>query len=753
MKHKSLSIRLEYQKRILYETTSSEITGTLSIGRAEDCTWRIPVEDSLASGHHAAITLKKNRLCLCDTGSRNGIFIKGERVSERILQPGDAIAVGDCLLMVEKVESHSDSRVSRIQLLSGADAEKIFRLENRHYVIGSAPGCDIPLMNQLVSRKHAEIDVRNDGCWITDSGGKNGTLVNGMKLKTGTERLLKDSDIISIAQFDLKYLDRAVTHMQSRLWHSALVVVLTAIVVFAGYYVYVRLNPSAFDLLKQARSAAARCDFARAEALLKNARVSRGAEDCRLRGDELSRDIDAWRDTNRQWQEVRIQLANAKWTEAAYTLGAIDPTRLNLWNWNDADAVEARRQAGLAKQLLDAFLTTRTVSSNDGCPFEVLRDRTTELDAILSKSVKSKLDFLDPLNAQAATLVGELQSEIQANDKIEAIVARLKEAPVPYDAIITELEAVGRNSRGNLRARTEKLVLPVIALSKSAEQLRTAAQRIADMDFRENLITDLALPPLEQCTVNPHIANLRREQSEVFENLHDTTARLDRLCDALQRCGITTKPEIPPQIACFFDEKTLAEVFRCDIMDKTLPARGRTAPAGEYDRLLGIEPFYDFLYSLPLELDTAIYDDIGFPVEIMKARETFLRLEDLSSFLAQPKNAIFCHGKLGSFQAFANDLLEKRSQLVKKFSKQPMTTRPGLLANGIAIFLAGKNDLPPDAPEQFMNALKKYRGELMKLDAEFSSAPPARAIEIRDEILQRGLPGDPLVRKMWSKRY
>jgi pSer/pThr/pTyr-binding forkhead associated (FHA) protein len=752
MKNKILAIRLEYQNRIIYETTSAEITEIFSIGRADDCNWIIPVEDVLASSHHATITLKKNRLCICDTGSRNGIFIKGERVSERILQPGDAIAVGDCLLKVEEARPRTEKGVSRIQLLSGDGAGKSYRLDNHHCVIGSAPGCDIPLMNQLVSRKHAEIEIRNDGCWITDSGGKNGTFINGTKLKSGAERLLKDSDIISIAQFDLKYLDHSVTHTQSRLWYSAAVAVLTTIVVFAGYYAYVQIHPSAFDLLQQARSAAAKSDFEQADELLKNARNSRGAEDCRLRTDELSRDIANWGETSRQWKLVCKLLAESRWTDAAHTLGAIDPARLNLWNWNDIDAADSRKQATLAKKLLDSFLTIQTVSSNDNLPLEVLRERAAGLDAVLAESLKSELDFLAPLNTQSAQLAGKLKSQIQANDQVETIVVRLKESPVPYDTIITELETIGKNTQGALRARVEKLVLPIIALRKSSGELRVAVQNISDMDFRKNLTAQLSIPPLEQCAVNPHIANLRRAQNEIHENLRDTTARLEQLYSALQRCGITEKKEIPPQITCFFNPGTLSEVFRCDILDKSLPPRGRTTPLGEYDRLLGMEPFYDFLYSLPMELDTAIYDDIGFSVEILKARDAFRRLEDMKSFLERPGNRIFSRGKLGGFHSFAIELLEKRSAWVRELAKRPMTDRVGLIANGIAVFLAGKGDLPVDTPEQFMKALKKYRAGLVKLDAEFSSASPERAIQIRDEILSHGIPGDPLVRKMWSKR-
>ena len=184
MKKNPLAIRLEFKKNLLFETITPEISENITIGRAHDCTWVIPVEDSLASGHHAVITMKKNRLYVCDTGSRNGIFFKGQRMTEKLLQPGDAIAIGDCLLIVEKAVIRKAGGVNRIQFLSGPDSGKIIELHNAHYVIGSAPGCDILLMNQLVSRKHAEIAVRSDGCWITDAGAKNGTMVNGRVTET-----------------------------------------------------------------------------------------------------------------------------------------------------------------------------------------------------------------------------------------------------------------------------------------------------------------------------------------------------------------------------------------------------------------------------------------------------------------------------------------------------------------------------------------------------------------------------------------
>ena len=121
-------------------------------------------------------------------------------------------------------------------------------------------------------------------------------------------------------------------------------------------------------------------------------------------------------------------------------------------------------------------------------------------------------------------------------------------------------------------------------------------------------------------------------------------------------------------------------------------------------------------------------------------------------FMRLPKSKNLDNGKLGKYYAFVKSLLQKRDNLVADYMKCPENTREGLLARGIAIFLASTKALPENVPENYMKALKKYRAPLIKLDSGFSSAEPEQAIRIRDEILRLGIPGDPLVRKMWSKR-
>jgi len=65
----------------------------------------------------------------------------------------------------------------------------------------------------LVSRKHVEILEKNDGCWLTDLGSKNGSKLNKTSLVPGEEYQLKEGDRISIGTFSIDFMPTAPQHL------------------------------------------------------------------------------------------------------------------------------------------------------------------------------------------------------------------------------------------------------------------------------------------------------------------------------------------------------------------------------------------------------------------------------------------------------------------------------------------------------------------------------------------------------------
>ena len=75
------------------------LTERCTLGRHDDNT--IVVDDHKASRHHALVRVTAEGALLQDLGSTNGTFVNGERISDRVLQPGDVVLVGRTLLRYE----------------------------------------------------------------------------------------------------------------------------------------------------------------------------------------------------------------------------------------------------------------------------------------------------------------------------------------------------------------------------------------------------------------------------------------------------------------------------------------------------------------------------------------------------------------------------------------------------------------------------------------------------------------------------
>jgi len=75
--------------------------GTVTIGREESNTVAFP-QDNTVSRRHARITGDGGQFVIYDEGSSNGTFVNGVKVTEKVLQPGDEIQIGNTRLRFEE---------------------------------------------------------------------------------------------------------------------------------------------------------------------------------------------------------------------------------------------------------------------------------------------------------------------------------------------------------------------------------------------------------------------------------------------------------------------------------------------------------------------------------------------------------------------------------------------------------------------------------------------------------------------------
>ena len=157
--------------------------------------------DEGVSDNHAVIRLEDGHAYLSDLKSFKGTSVNGQKITERFqLRAGDHVAIGS--VEFELVESQSSNARNvgakvksdwTLMALSGEHKGRTFPM-NGVITIGRSANCEIVINNEHLSRRHAELNLKNGLLRIIDLNSSNGTKVNGVKI---TDQPLKPGDKIS----------------------------------------------------------------------------------------------------------------------------------------------------------------------------------------------------------------------------------------------------------------------------------------------------------------------------------------------------------------------------------------------------------------------------------------------------------------------------------------------------------------------------------------------------------------------------
>ena len=105
-----------------------------------------------------------------------------------------------------------DEPQSMLVVERGIPGVRVIPLEQQVCLLGADPNSDVFVDSPYVSRMHAQIHQDGEVFRIRDLGSKNGTFINGTRLK-GEDHRLKNGDRIELAegQIALKFLRRGTT--------------------------------------------------------------------------------------------------------------------------------------------------------------------------------------------------------------------------------------------------------------------------------------------------------------------------------------------------------------------------------------------------------------------------------------------------------------------------------------------------------------------------------------------------------------
>ena len=191
--------------------------GTTVIGREGD----VAVSDSRVSRRHAQITSSDSGLLIEDLGSTNGTKVNGTALGageKKALAGGDKVSFGGLEMAISlpggasgnATQVFASNKTAAIQaaprkevapaMLIGEGKE--FPLRAGANSFGRKAENDVTIADPYVSGKHGQIEVTEQGVYLTDVGSSNGTMLNDAKLVPNMRTLVTAEDVIRLGSME-----------------------------------------------------------------------------------------------------------------------------------------------------------------------------------------------------------------------------------------------------------------------------------------------------------------------------------------------------------------------------------------------------------------------------------------------------------------------------------------------------------------------------------------------------------------------
>lgn len=179
------------------------VESTMTIGSGAKN--HVVINESGIEEQHARLTKEGDNIYLSDNGSFGGTFVNGNKIGQHYqLRPGDKIRVGKVELEIIDPKTGSEKPAAAgapradwsLMAITGELKGKSIPVHGT-LVFGRSSSCDIVINDAHMSRRHAEVNLKDGVLRLVDLKSSNGTCVNG---KNVGEHILKPGDKISFDQ-------------------------------------------------------------------------------------------------------------------------------------------------------------------------------------------------------------------------------------------------------------------------------------------------------------------------------------------------------------------------------------------------------------------------------------------------------------------------------------------------------------------------------------------------------------------------
>ena len=147
-------------------------------------------------------------------------------------------------------------------------------------------------------------------------------------------------------------------------------------------------------------------------------------------------------------------------------------------------------------------------------------------------------------------------------------------------------------------------------------------------------------------------------------------------------------------------------------------------------------------------------DELPFKPKLYTAREIILEIEKFIRFASKDENQWFNRGQFANYLEHCRKILALRNKIVDEQLKRRANpgSREFIVSRGIASYLLPDGEQQRILSKELEQSFSLFKRTIIKLNRDYNIAMPEEALKIRGQIIKAGLPGDPIVKKMWQQR-
>ena len=758
---RNYSYLIEFRCRgtLVFSEKTENLGDCVKIGHSPENDWVIPPEDKQASDFHAQLRLTPKDINLIACKGESFRF-KGKPATQRKLMPGDRISMGDCELLVSYAEPSSNMPcdVHRLEFLNGERAGDIVRLEKGTVRIGCAKDNDIVINDDVVSAYHAELKIASDGeTWLRDLNSQNGTFVNGAKMGK-TERMLMDSDVVSVAFYDLRFLDRNVIHTRTNISKKLFAILLTTLAVAAVFAVFYFLTPRSESLLGEYDAQLKNNDFGGARSTLSQLPYSRDFRKFAADYTEYQDSLSRYETVFQVYEEFKKHLGDSNWAKATACLGLLNLDKQVDWNWNEALSPKYMNEAIYAKTCLIEMYALSNALSDTDLPAEKMKAELAKFeksDFVKPEFEKSAPDYLKPLCNMILQKASYIRKNVENLDKLDNLLNGINWENADIPKLLEEVRAIEYDSMGGVRIKAQNTGEILRKISGNIKQVRLNQENFYRLNF-DAIVRDIDFISSDECLNYAQISNLRdslvMRNSLILKNID----ALKYVIASLRECGIDNG--IPKLVEEFNSMDSWNSLLSFKSLDNPQLADSKSDYADEYDKLLGFKYFYDIIAQIPTLSTNVFSNGALLPEEYhpkcVQLSEIYKSAEEANAWFSIPDNKWMLKDKILAIKKKVENILSMREKLLlilDKIAGENPDGRKYFVAKAAYFYFSRAGSISKDEMDDFSQKWRIFRQKQYTTWEKYNPIDSGNMKKIKSEILSKGIPGDPIVNSLWKK--